>query len=247
MGGLRRALVPLALAITLSGGCQEDSPAPAPTPTPTPTPVGLSFDFATDSAGWVSGYADYSDAEAPIIDFVSGLRQLPAPLSSRSGFLLGGNNHSDDLAMFISREIENLEDNRAYRIEAEVVIASNVPEGCAGVGGSPGEGVYIKAGAAPRRPDVSKDSGGWYRVNVDKANQAQSGSEAVVIGNFAAPGAGTCNAGVYTLKTLPVAAQPPVVSSNSGGRLWLFLATDSAFEARTEIYFLEARFRLVPI
>lgn len=248
----------LAAALAMVTQCGIGDPVPTPTPTPTatptptptpaPTPVGLNFLFATDSPGWIAGHADYAEAQASLIDFVAeGPRRVPDPLGSRSGYFLGGTNRSDDLTMFISRQIEGLGDRRAYRVEAEVVIASNVPPGCVGVGGSPGESVYIKAGAAPRRPAVTRDAAGDYHVNVDKGQQAESGTEAVAIGDFAAPGAGTCNAGRYAVKTLPVAGQPPVVRSNDNGKLWLFLATDSAFESRTEIYFLEARFSLIPV
>lgn len=236
--------------------CEFDIGSPGPTPTPTPTPTAtptpgqtivVDVDLGAEGAQWTAGFADYADAQAALIDFQSGVRVLPAPLNSRSGFLLGGTNRSDDLTMFLYRGLTGLDPAATYRVETEVVIASNVPPGCFGVGGSPGESVYIKAGAAPRQPAVAKDAQGDFKVNVDQGQQAQGGSEAVVIGDFAAPGAGACDNGTYTLKTLPVPAAPPQVRPDAQGRLWLYLSTDSAFEARTEAYFVTARFRLVPL
>ncbi|HIA17499.1 MAG TPA: hypothetical protein EYN72_12090, partial [Dehalococcoidia bacterium] len=56
-----------------------------------------------------------------------------------------------------------------------------------GIGGSPGESVFVKAGASAVEPTQSQDSSGWLRSNVDKGNQASDGSETVVIGNVSHP------------------------------------------------------------
>jgi hypothetical protein len=68
----------------------------------------------------------------------------------------------------------------------------------------------------------------------------------VVIGDFAAAGASACSNGTYVTEVLAPAANSPVVQPDGAGRLWLFLTTDSGFEGRTEIYFLNAEFTLVP-
>lgn len=244
----------LAVLATLAlAGCGGDdnkgppspSPSPTATPNPTPTPTTLRFDFAADGANWTAGIADYGPPQAELIDFASDVRQLPAPLADRTGYFLGGNNRSDDLAMFIYRPVEGLDPARSYRVEARATIASNVPPDCIGIGGSPGESVYIKAGAVPRTPEVALNASGLFEVNVDKGQQAQSGSEAVVIGDFAAVGAGDCSNGTYVIEVLAPAPNSPVVKPDSAGRLWLFLTTDSGFEGRTEIYFLDAEFTLV--
>lgn len=231
-------------------GLPTPTPTPTATPTPTPTPtsgpVTLTSDFAVDGAQWTAGFADYADEQADLIDFQSGVRQLPAPLQNETGYLLGGTNRSDDLAMFVWRRVENLDPAKSYAVAAQLTIASNTPDGCFGVGGSPGDSVYIKAGAAPSEPVVAKDEQGDYRVSVDKGQQAQSGSEAVVVGTMATPGAGTCTDGVYATKTIPAAEDLPVVTPDAQGNLWLFIATDSAFESRTEVYLLDASFTLTP-
>ncbi len=44
-----------------------------------------------------------------------------------------------------------------------------------GIGGSPGESVYVKAGATTEEPLIIEDSDGWLRMNIDKGNQAGEG------------------------------------------------------------------------
>ncbi|KUO64157.1 MAG: hypothetical protein ACYCZ2_06870 [Lutibacter sp.] len=111
-------------------------------------------------------------------------------------------------------------------------IATNVASGAFGVGGSPGEGVYIKAGAATNEPLKILDSSNDYRMNIDKGNQLQDGADMKLIGNFAN---GT-EFFVYKFKVLRTTS-PIRVISNSNGELWTIVGTDSAFEATTTIYY----------
>jgi hypothetical protein len=133
--------------------------------------------------------------------------------------------------MFVKKQISGLSPNREYQLNFEVEFASNVPDGQFGIGGSPGESVYVKAGAAPMEPEKDLDELDWYRLNIDKGNQATGGSHMEVIGNFAN---GT-DEEVYTLKTLSTSA-PMRVTASSEGTLWLLFGTDSGFEGETTIY-----------
>ena len=62
------------------------------------------------------------------------------------GIFLSGNNHSDDLFMFIKRPIDKLMPNTDYNLSFHVTIESNVSQGEFGIGGSPGESVFFKVG-----------------------------------------------------------------------------------------------------
>ena len=245
----------LALSCLLLSSCfDEATPPPDPTPTASPTPsptatpapASFVFDFGTDGEAWTAGFADYADEQADLIDFDFGVRQLPAPLEAESGYLLAGTNRSDDLTTFAWRKVENLVPNQSYSVAVELTIASNVPTGCFGVGGSPGDSVYVKAGAAGAEPAVAKDEAGSYRVSVDQGQQAQGGTEATVLGTIGADGAGSCDAGVYAVKTFSPPEDLPVVKADAAGSAWLWLSTDSAFESRTAIYLLDATFSLTP-
>ena len=72
------------------------------------------------------------------------------------------------------------------------------------------------------------------------------GDQVFTIGDFT--GGGTCMGGIYRLKTLSSGADnSPIVRSDASGRLWLVIGTDSGFEARTEIYYLEGSATFTPV
>lgn len=191
-----------------------------------------SFDFSTSSEGWDGDFADYPAGEEEMYELEFGHSFLPTPLDNSLGALrLSGRNYSDDLFMYVSREITGLIPNREYLINFEVEFASDVPDGSFGIGGSPGESVYIKAGAAPQLPEKIVDELGWYRLNIDKGNQAEGGRDMITLGNFAN---GT-DEHEYSLKTLTTST-PFRATTNNQGSLWILLGTDSGFEGKTTIY-----------
>ena len=63
-----------------------------------------------------------------------------------------GNSHSDDLLMFVKRKLTGLTPNQTYQATFDIQIATNTADDCVGVGGSPGENVYIKAGMTENEP-----------------------------------------------------------------------------------------------
>ena len=242
----------LFLAATASSGfvgsCDGGAPAPpAPPPPPPPSPVSLAFSFADNLAGWEAAYADYALGQEAAIDFSFGHERLPDPLSDRRGFYLQSRNEADDVFMYASRLLDGLRPGTLYRVGVSLTFATDAPPGCAGIGGAPGEAVAIKAGASPLRPEHRVEDG-LVRVNFDKGDQSESGDEVVAIGDFAQDPPGTdCLAPEYRLKTLALETGGPQVRSDSSGRLWLVIGTESGFEGVTRIYFLEGRFTLTPV
>jgi hypothetical protein len=87
--------------------------------------------------------------------------------------------------MYLKTRVSGLEPSAPYQVSFIVEFATDVPTGCGGAGGSPGESVYVKAGASSVEPSSSVDQLGWLRMNIDKGNQANGGASAVVIGNVA--------------------------------------------------------------
>ena len=64
----------------------------------------FSFDFSNETHGWVGGFADYPQGEEDFFELVFDHRELPENLDpSRKALFLSGNNHSDDLFMFLKR------------------------------------------------------------------------------------------------------------------------------------------------
>ncbi len=153
--------------------------------------------------------------------------------------MLSGNNHSDDLFMFIKRKVTGLNPNTSYTLVFEVELASNAPKGSVGAGGSPGESVYLKAGASEIEP-VKNVQGDQYVLNIDKGNQSEAGSNATVLGDIATP----LTVAEYTLITRNNAspsAEPLIAQSNSNGDIWLMIGTDSGFEGTTTVYYTNVK------
>jgi hypothetical protein len=133
--------------------------------------------------------------------------------------------------MFLRKKVTGLKPNTSYKVSFTATIASNAPNGVFGVGGAPGESVYVKVGAWLARPTADPLS---RQLNIDKGNQAVDGNDAVTIGHI---GVNTpANAPLYVKKTLTNAAKPFSFHTNSAGEAWLFFATDSGYEGHTKIY-----------
>ncbi len=222
---MKNLIFALCIAALFSfAGCNKENPDPKE----------FIFDFQTDAEGWTGDFADYPN-DPGVEDFYGFAfvhSTLPAPLDITRGALMqSGNNHSDDLFMFIKKKLTGLEPDKIYTVDFEVEIATNAASGMIGVGGAPGEAVVIKAGASAKEPVKELDDN-YYRMNIDKGTQSIGGENVVVIGDFAN---GT-EENVYVLKTLKT-TNPVTVSSDSNGEIWIIIGTDSGFEATTTIYY----------
>lgn len=111
------------------------------------------FTFESGLEGWVGDFGNYPAADSLFYELAWGPTALPWPLSpADSAFRISGNNHSDDLFMFLKRRITGLLPHQTYVVTISADIASRYPTHASGVGGAPGEGVTIKAGATAREP-----------------------------------------------------------------------------------------------
>ena len=194
----------------------------------------LTFSFENDSQGWLAGFADLpADFDQSTFELDSGHRPLPPGLEG-SGMYLQGHNRSDDLFMFLSRQVEGLRPETAYAVTVSIDLATNVPAGLMGIGGSPGESVYVKAGASAVEPLVVEDNAGYLRMNIDKGNQATEGEVMFNLGNVAHP---EVTGDEYKIKTLHNQGRSFEVVSDSEGRIWLIVGTDSGFEGLSTFYY----------
>lgn len=195
------------------------------------------FDFSTGQEGWEVDFSDFpaSSYDSIAYELQSAYTDRPANLGANlKSIMISGNNHSDDLFMFMKRRITGLSPNTDYAIVFDVELASNAPKGAAGVGGAPGEGVFLKAGANGMEPKkVIEDD--QYVMNVDKGNQAFSGESTVTLGDIAVP-ASTKDYSLIT-RTNSGSQTPFVARTNSKGELWLLVGTDSGFEGVTTVYY----------
>lgn len=207
----------------------------------------MTFTFDESSEGWTGDFADYPTSKtAAELELVSDRRPLPEEVGEEGEALfLAGLNQSDDLFMFLKRRVDGLEPNTSYAITFTLEVASNAPSGCVGIGGPPGESVFMKVGAARVEPEPVVEEGD-YRLNVDKGNQSSGGENAVPIGNIA-NGVEQCTGDVpYRMITLANRDEPFVITTDDAGRLWLLVGTESGFEGKTALYYDTIEVRLEP-
>ena len=224
----------LALAVTSTFACSDEEA------------MTVALDFRQTDRGWVGDFADYPVGEDEFYELVADYRPLPEPLSgSGSGLYISGNNHSDDLWMYYKGQIAGLSPDTRYRVQLGVEFATAVPNGCFGVGGAPGEGVTVKAGASAIEPD-RMNRGGFWLMNVDKGQQTNGGEDALAIGDVAnsIPCGETPQ---WELKQVSSDAQSIEVTTDSSGAVWLFVGTDSGFEATTSVYYTWVRATFEPL
>jgi hypothetical protein len=207
--------------------------------------IRLEFDFCDGAQGWEAGFAEYAPEMEDMMQLEAGIRSLPSELEIEgTSYYLEGMNHSDDLFMFLKRRLgtdDGVVAGQEYRIKFTIVFASNAPSGAAGIGGSPGESVFLKAGASTVEPEVYLDSANnYYLMNVDKGSgNSDSGKAASVIGHIA----NGLSADEIDMENPPYVSlkrqheHEYTVTASPDGELWLLVGTDSGFEGLTGIYY----------
>ena len=221
-----------------SGGCSGH-------PTEPTDGLTFSFDFSRGPQGFVAGFADYPPGHADACELTSDYRALPPPPESQLALFISGVNRSDDLFMFFKGPVGGLSPGARYGVTVSVEIVSDTPAGCVGVGGAPGESVWIKAGATAVEP-LPFRAGSYLRMNIDIGRQSNSGVQAVVLGNVA--NSRSCEQSrQWERKSLPGRSTPMPIAIPSAGQVWLLFGVDSGFEARTAIYFTGATVTFTPL
>ncbi|VVC75469.1 hypothetical protein AQUSIP_07590 [Aquicella siphonis] len=207
------------------------------------------FTFDTGSQNWTGDFTDYPKNEEQFYELAWGWENLPAAQNSAinqsvfaKGIYLSGNNHSDDLFMFVKAPITGLKPETTYAVTLSVTFASNVPPGLSGIGGSPGDSVAFKVGAASQEPKKILKKNAYF-LNVDKGNQFQGGKNAVVVGKLANPLVNPDNV-QYMPQTVSNSGSPLSVKSDKTGQIWVFAGTDSGFEGASKYYIGEVKVSL---
>jgi hypothetical protein len=204
------------------------------------------FDFSVNTNGWTGEFAEYPVGGEYFFELAWGWTNLPKVLhrkceSLTKGLFLTGNNHSDNLFMFVKRPISGLKPSTEYNLTFHVTIENDVYPGQVGIGGSPGEGVYFKVGGSKKEPN-KVDVNGFYVMNVDIGSQSQGGKNAIVVGDLANPLVDPLNPQFepkqFTNET------PLKVKTDKHGQLWVFVGTDSGFEGTTLYYIVSIDVKL---
>ena len=114
--------------------------------------------------------------------------------------------------------------------------------------GSPGDSVYMKLGASTEEPQAATAADGWLRLNIDYGQQAQGGEDARVVGTLG--NSHECedpDSAPWELRTLSTGNEIMHVRTDRNGAFWMFVGSDSGFEARTDWYLTAATVHLVRV
>jgi len=200
----------------------------------TPTAQTMQYDFAAGQHGWTHGFSDYLNANIEEYELEGAYTDRPAITGNGKSYMISGDNHSDDLFMFLKKEVTGLKANTTYSLTFTVRFASNAPTGSVGVGGAPGEGVTMKVGASKIEPISALSSDNHFRMNIDHGIQTVNGNDMVAVGHIGVSATTTD----FTIiersnKTTPTFS----VTTDGQGKLWLIVGTDSGFEAKTTLYY----------
>jgi len=203
-----------------------------------PTEFSFSYDFEADAQGWEDAFADYPVGEEDFFELSFAHDTLPENLPQRGALRISGNNHSDDLFMFLRKQVSGLKPNTAYNIIFHVELASQYPESSVGVGGSPGASVAMLVGAMRRQPGVVEGNLGYDAMvpNFDHRipfERGQKTDDVLNIGNIGIPG----EEFIYTLISRSNEDIPFVETTDKDGKIWVIVGTDSGFEATTTLFY----------
>lgn len=206
----------------------------------------LTWDFSEGDGGWQGDFADYPPGEEEFFELAWGLRPLPANLGDDTALSITGANRSDDLFMYFRNQIDGLAPNTNYQVTFDIELASNAPDGSFGIGGSPANSVYLKAGATLVEPvPVLDSSENLLRLNVDKGNQSNAGADSVLLGDIAKPEEEPFNFDYALIDRTN--QQPYNFRTDDSGSAWLYFGTDSGFEGTTTLYYTNFQAEFVAV
>jgi hypothetical protein len=191
------------------------------------------YDFNESFHGWEFGF---SGLPADKDSIYTECKHTPQPTdltAEKNSIMIASSNPGSTVFMFLKKKLINLEPNAEYTVTFEIELASNLKAGTSSDGLLQSESVYLKAGATGTEP-MSVVDGNEYRMNIDKGNQNESGSDMIVISGIAA----ASNA-EYTIirRSNSFSTSPLVVRTNELGEIWLIIGIDSSYKGITTIYY----------
>jgi hypothetical protein len=207
-----------------------------------------SWHFNTGSLGWLPDFTDYGLGIGSLRR-IAEIRPLPRELNKpgESGYYLEASNSSDDLFMFLRNRIgpeAGVVPNQWYWPSMHIQFASNAQSGCAGIGGAPGESVFLKAGVMTLEP-VAHSINQVMVLAADKGVQGTGGKDLELLGNIANGEPCQPEARRYVMLVRTLFQKNPV-RADAYGNLWVAVGTDSGFEGITGLYYYTIGVVLLP-
>ena len=196
------------------------------------TTAGLTFDFNQNDGGFTPIFSDYPNEQGveEFYELRSGHEEVPIAEAGK-GLFLSGNNHSDDLFMGYYKDLSGLVPETEYQFTVRFQLATNVENDMIGIGGAPGESVFVKCGVASKEPENSLDSLNHFCLNIDKGSQSTGGADMIVVGNLAKKEIN--RPGEYEFNEIETKV---IARTDEAGTAYLVIGTDSGFEGVTSFY-----------
>lgn len=191
------------------------------------------YAFSESDHGWKEIFADYPEGWETQMELEADYKQSPEYTESGMALFISGYNNSDDVFMGYKKLVEGLKPNTLYELSIHIELLSKYEWGSYGIGGSPANSVYLKAGATKVEPEAVKVNDMDLRLNIDKSNGASGGSDMVKLGDISKPRDGNTNYVMIERNN----ETPLEVESDSNGNIWLIFGTDSGYEGITALYY----------
>lgn len=211
------------------------------------TTIPFEYDFRESEASWEPFFTDFNVGWEEKMELTADYRTLPAPLQTEDHALfISAVNQSDDVKMLFRKQVEGLEPNTTYQVGFTVRFATEVPSGCAGIGGPPGEAVRVIASASDIRPEpiAGGENEDYYLLNIQHLDDPGEWYQNAIMGDIA--NSRECEDGFeYEIKEVSSDRNHDIVTSDENGRAWLMFGTRSGFEGQTDLYYtyFRAEFR----
>jgi hypothetical protein len=177
----------------------------------------------------------------------AGIHPMPDGIEGK-GFLIQGNNHSDDMDMHLARKLgarEGIEPNARYAIVVTVDLAGDAQSGAFGIGGGQDLSLYasvtrsdpreirIDAQQHVRFADFHPTFAEMKGVGTNSVCFRRQGSLPIPPGQAACPSSGRIS---FQLKR-GRPSQPLTIDSDARGEIWLLVGGHSGYEDFSAIYY----------
>ena len=204
----------------------------------------INYSFAQNIDGWEFGYSDYTTLTKPTD--VEHIHTISPIQGASKALYMSGTNESSSLLLYATRKVNGLLPKTIYKGKFTVTFASDTPAGCAGVGGSPGESVWLIGAASGTKPE-NRQTREDFRLNISRGNQSTAGDSSDVLGTIGVSGIPcTGNNRQAAIKSLGPSKWIPFTTDDTGSA-WILVGLDSGFESYSRIWLQSIKFTYQPL
>jgi hypothetical protein len=203
----------------------------------------INYSFAQNIDGWEFGYSDYTTLTKPTD--VEHIHTISPIQGASKALYMSGTNESSSLLLYTTRKVNGLLPKTIYKGKFTVTFASDTPAGCAGVGGSPGESVWLIGAVTDIKPENTQQ-GDTVQLNISRGNQSTEGDSSAVLGTIGVPDIPcTANNRQAVIKTLGPSKWISFRTDDTGSA-WILVGIDSGVWGNSRIWLENITFTYEP-